>query len=68
MSTRSNGIPVFRLAVACSTEEAGLAKPMVKRRVPELAEAIIATLPKVEIADPFARNLDSSRCGFPAVT
>jgi serine/threonine-protein kinase HipA len=35
-------------------EEAGLAKPMVKRRVPELAEAIIATLPGLETADPFA--------------
>jgi serine/threonine-protein kinase HipA len=35
-------------------EEAGLAKPMVKRRVPELAETIIATLPRLEIADPFA--------------
>jgi serine/threonine-protein kinase HipA len=35
-------------------EEAGLAKPMVKRRVPELAEAIIATLPKLVTADPFA--------------
>ena len=35
-------------------EEAGLAKPMVKRRVPELAETIIAKLPGLEIADPFA--------------
>ena len=35
-------------------EEAGLAKPMVKRRVPEQAETIIATLPGLEIADPFA--------------
>jgi serine/threonine-protein kinase HipA len=34
-------------------EEAALAKPMVKRRVPELAEAIIATLPKLVTADPF---------------
>ena len=34
--------------------EAGLAKPMVKRRVPELAETIVATLPELEIADPFA--------------
>jgi serine/threonine-protein kinase HipA len=35
-------------------EEAGLAKPMVKRRVPELAKTIIETLPNLEIADPFA--------------
>jgi serine/threonine-protein kinase HipA len=35
-------------------EEAGLAKPVVKRRVPELAETILATLPGLEIADPFA--------------
>ena len=34
--------------------EAGLAKPMVKRRVPELAETIIATLHGLEIADPVA--------------
>jgi serine/threonine-protein kinase HipA len=31
-------------------EEAGLAKPIVRRRVPELAEAIIAALDKMEIA------------------
>jgi serine/threonine-protein kinase HipA len=46
-------------------EEAGLAKPMVKRRVPELAEMIIATLPGVEIADPFAEavaGLIQQRC------
>jgi len=35
-------------------EEAGLAKPLVRRRVPELAEAIIAGLDKVEIAHPVA--------------
>jgi serine/threonine-protein kinase HipA len=35
-------------------EEAGLAKPMVKRRVPELAETILATLPGLESADPVA--------------
>jgi serine/threonine-protein kinase HipA len=33
-------------------EEAGLAKPMAKRRVPELAETILATLPGLEIAEP----------------
>jgi serine/threonine-protein kinase HipA len=38
-------------------EEAGLAKPMVKRRVPELAETIIATLPKMELADRFAEEV-----------
>jgi hypothetical protein len=46
-------------------EEAGLGKPMAKRRVPELAEAIIATLPKVDIADPFAEavaTLIRQRC------
>jgi serine/threonine-protein kinase HipA len=30
-------------------EEAGLAKPLVKNRVPELAEAVIAGLAKIEI-------------------
>lgn len=46
-------------------EEAGLAKPMVKRRVPELAETIVATLPGLEIADPFAEavaELIRQRC------
>jgi hypothetical protein len=33
-------------------DEAGLAKPIVKRRVPELAEIVVATLAKVEIATP----------------
>jgi serine/threonine-protein kinase HipA len=35
-------------------EEAGLAKPIVRRRVPEIAEAIIAALDKMEIAHPVA--------------
>ena len=35
-------------------EEAGLAKPLVRRRVPELAETVMATLDKVEVADPVA--------------
>lgn len=35
-------------------EEAGLAKPIVRRRVPELAEATIAALGKMEIAHPVA--------------
>jgi serine/threonine-protein kinase HipA len=33
-------------------QEAGLAKPLVKNRVPELAEAVIAGLAKVEIVGP----------------
>jgi len=40
-------------------EEAGLAKPMVKRRVPKLAETIIETLPGLETADPFAEAVAS---------
>jgi serine/threonine-protein kinase HipA len=35
-------------------EEAGLAKPIVRRRVPELAEATITALGKMEIAHPVA--------------
>jgi serine/threonine-protein kinase HipA len=35
-------------------EGAGLAKPLVRRRVPELAETVMATLGKVEVADPVA--------------
>jgi serine/threonine-protein kinase HipA len=35
-------------------EEVGLAKPIVRRRVPELAEATIAALGKMEIAHPVA--------------
>ena len=35
-------------------EEAGLAKPLVRRRVPELAETVMATLDKFEVADPVA--------------
>jgi serine/threonine-protein kinase HipA len=35
-------------------EEAALAKPFVRRRVPELAEAIISALPKIELIDPVA--------------
>lgn len=33
-------------------EEAGLARPIVRRRMPELAEIVVATLDKVEIASP----------------
>jgi serine/threonine-protein kinase HipA len=33
-------------------EEAGLAKPLVRRRVPELADAILSTLPNVEMQNP----------------
>jgi serine/threonine-protein kinase HipA len=32
-------------------EEAGLGKPLVRRRVPELADTVIQSLPKVEIAN-----------------
>ncbi len=49
-----------RLAV-----EAGLAKPIVKRRVPELAETLIATLAEVGIANPAAEavaTLIRKRC------
>ena len=35
-------------------EEAGLGKPLVRRRVPELAETVIASLGKVEVAHPVA--------------
>lgn len=35
-------------------DEAGLAKPMVKRRVPELAEATLAKIPTVAIENPTA--------------
>jgi serine/threonine-protein kinase HipA len=35
-------------------EGAGLAKPLVRRRVPELAETVMATLAKIELADPVA--------------
>jgi len=35
-------------------EEAGLAKPIVRNSVPELAESVIANLANVEIAHPVA--------------
>lgn len=38
-------------------EEAGLAKPLVRRRVVELADAILATLPKLEIRSPVAEGV-----------
>lgn len=38
-------------------EEAALAKPMVRRRVPELADAVIATMDNVAIANPVAEAL-----------
>jgi serine/threonine-protein kinase HipA len=46
-------------------EEAGLAKPLVRERVPELAEKVTAALAKVEIANPVAekvRALILQRC------
>ena len=38
-------------------EEAGLGKPLVRRRVPELAETVIAALAKIEIAHPIAEKV-----------
>jgi serine/threonine-protein kinase HipA len=38
-------------------QEAGLAKPIVRRRVPELAETVIASLPKVEVVQPVAEKV-----------
>lgn len=38
-------------------EEAGLAKPLVRRRVPELADALLQALPKLEIANPVAEDV-----------
>jgi serine/threonine-protein kinase HipA len=38
-------------------EEAGLAKPLVRRRVPELADGILTALPEVAIGHPVAEKL-----------
>jgi len=38
-------------------EEAGLGKPLVRGRVAELSEKVIAALPKVEIEDPVAKTV-----------
>jgi serine/threonine-protein kinase HipA len=38
-------------------EEAGLAKPLVRARVPEVAERVIAALAKVDITDPVAETV-----------
>jgi serine/threonine-protein kinase HipA len=38
-------------------EEAGLAKPIVRRRVPELAEIVVAALSRVEITTPMAEKV-----------
>jgi serine/threonine-protein kinase HipA len=38
-------------------EEAGLGKPLVRSRVAELSEKVIAALPKVEIAHPVSEKL-----------
>ena len=35
-------------------EEAGLGKPLVKQRVPEMAEIVIAALGKMDLANPVA--------------
>jgi len=38
-------------------EDAGLAKPLVRRRVPELAEAVLSNLDKTGIEHPVAEAL-----------
>lgn len=38
-------------------EEAGLAKPLVRRRVPELADAILAALPTLDATNPVAEGV-----------
>jgi hypothetical protein len=38
-------------------EEAGLGRPLVRRRVPELADTAIASLEKVEVAHPIAEKV-----------
>lgn len=38
-------------------EEAGLAKPLVRRRVVELADAILTTLLKLEVRNPVAEGV-----------
>ena len=38
-------------------EEAGLGKPLVRGRVVEVSERLIATLPKLETADPVAQKV-----------
>ena len=35
-------------------EEAGLGKPLVKQRVPEMAEIVLAALAKMDLANPVA--------------
>ena len=46
-------------------EDAGLARPLVRRRVPDMAEAVVANLDKIDIEHPVARALDDqirTRC------
>ncbi|HXS78288.1 MAG TPA: type II toxin-antitoxin system HipA family toxin [Terracidiphilus sp.] len=46
-------------------EEAGLGKPLVKQRVPELADTVLTALGEIEIANPFAEAvaaLTRTRC------
>lgn len=40
-------------------EEAGLGRPLVRRRVPELADTVVASLANVEIAHPIAEKVAS---------
>ncbi len=47
-------------------EAAGLAKPLVRRRVPEVAQAILGALPQIDIQHPVAdgvKSLIEKRCG-----
>lgn len=43
-------------------EEAGLGKPLVKRRVPELAEALLKALPRVDVANASAEKVAALIC------
>lgn len=38
-------------------EEAGLAKPLVRRRVPELADAILTAIPTLDATNPVAEGV-----------
>jgi serine/threonine-protein kinase HipA len=51
-------------------EEAGLAKPLVRRRVVELADAILTALPKLEVRSPVAEGVVAliQKCSENALT
>jgi serine/threonine-protein kinase HipA len=38
-------------------EEAGLAKPLVRRRISELADAILSALPKLDVQNPVVEGI-----------